>query len=366
MKKAFIFLIISHLYFLSYSQPDFIQGKWQTYFALANSVIEFDSTQNVSYEFQGDLMRWQLFGKYNSEGDSVFIHLFPLVQLLPAPGAESDTLLVFLIDQKTNKPLINNPVEVFYQKNIQKRLRSDSSGKVLIPDYYNVDSLDFFWSGLSFDYGRHYRVSFSSIKSNRMICRINYHGWQLYRSKSLPDKLKFYIKSEETLYKIGNKGAISKYYKGRRQDKLSALTNSGLLNYEMLDFGDTVYLQHYRLYNWITIDTFATTGEDEYLVLNNYQLPVHSGVNKYRILIKGEFRIFRHFELESSFDKVTIEKIDLSEAIHFSDITWYEMVNAKGQIVSSGQSKIVDCKKLPKGRYYLHYDNGLFKKLKKK
>ena len=141
----------------------------------------------------------------------------------------------------------------------------------------------------------------------------------------------------------------------RSESKLS-VDNSGVLNYKIKNFGDTFLLQHYVFYKWLTTDTFVN-ADSVFLILRNYQLPLHSGKNTFRIKSQFDKEYVKPFEVESKTDKITIDSKKVFDKIHLSGKTYYELYDNYGTIIKKGTGDTIDCSNLQTGHYYLNFDN---------
>ena len=94
---------------------------------------------------------------------------------------------------------------------------------------------------------------------------------------------------------------------------------------------------------------------------NNYSVKVnnHSGINKFRISqtdYKGP-KYSNTIQYRSSSPEVTFFPVKASKDITFSTETMYEIYDQYGNLVKKGVAKEVDISSLPKGPYYLNFDN---------
>ena len=141
-----------------------------------------------------------------------------------------------------------------------------------------------------------------------------------------------------------------------RDESIFSVDSSGILNYKIRTFGDVLYLQQFIVYQWVTVDTFACTNCD-YIDIKNYQLPLHSGRNEFHIYSQWSYRELKIFVVNSKKEKIKIEKKKVTDKINFSGNTSYYLYDERGMLVIKGNGNTVNCSKLSKGKYILHFDN---------
>jgi len=147
-----------------------------------------------------------------------------------------------------------------------------------------------------------------------------------------------------------------------RQYKVS-VEDSGLLKGLIVE-GDfrAYYIQHFRWGRWITLDTIKTQGKDT--VYFEFQLPAHSGENKYRIDFPytGGRKCGVICSFKQYFDVGETElynKKTRSDTIYFSNKTDYEIYDSTGKLISRGYSDKITNLNLDRGIYYISYDNKM-------
>jgi hypothetical protein len=138
-------------------------------------------------------------------------------------------------------------------------------------------------------------------------------------------------------------------------------TNEGLLKWVTRnETGILPYvIEQYKWNKWVPVGmvTGLGTGDPhEYI----FRVPMHSGKNKYRVKQKGLNATVKTSQEISSASLVNKPSFaipkDLS-SIDFSADTYYELYDAYGQIVRKGYGIQINLEKLPKGDYYICYDN---------
>jgi hypothetical protein len=129
------------------------------------------------------------------------------------------------------------------------------------------------------------------------------------------------------------------------------------------------YVQQYRWGRWVNVASVEGKGGPG---KQNYSVKVypHHGENKFRIYQNDHLhRTITSDEktYEIAKDSVVVEtKISkIKTQIKFSDITYYIIQNEYGEAISKGYDEQVDVADLPKGKYYLRYDNSWLEFTKK-
>lgn len=171
----------------------------------------------------------------------------------------------------------------------------------------------------------------------------------------------------DTLYII-NKNVIkvNEYlyiFNEERGEEIFSIDNNKFLNYKIKSFGDSIYLQQMRFHKWGNVAAFV--GKDS-VEINNFELPLHSGKNTFRI--KSNFyplEYLKQFEVTSDKDKIQLESKRISDKIQFNEPTFFELYDIDGILIKKGTSDFVDCKNLSEGKYILNYDNDWTKITKK-
>lgn len=127
-------------------------------------------------------------------------------------------------------------------------------------------------------------------------------------------------------------------------------------------------IEQYRWNKWVKV------GEEEGKGIgdnNDYTFKVstlHSGENQLRIKqvdYTSQPRYSKPVKYVSTLPEVTYTPVKVSTDITFSAETLYEIYDQFGNVVKKGFGKIVDCRNLSKGIYYLNYDNKTTEFIKK-
>ena len=118
-------------------------------------------------------------------------------------------------------------------------------------------------------------------------------------------------------------------------------------------------IEQFKWNKWIYISEIKGVGTPE----NNsysFQTTPHSGENKYRVKQVGFGTTSRYSESVayiSAIPKLSFASSHNSNDILFSSETMYEIYDYYGLIVKKGYGKQLNIANLPKGEYYLCYDN---------
>jgi len=118
-------------------------------------------------------------------------------------------------------------------------------------------------------------------------------------------------------------------------------------------------IQQYKWNKWVKGNTVAGTGKAG---PNTYRSTVllHAGQNKFRVSqtdYTGQPRTSKNCEFSNTAPAISFSPKKADKEIVFSALTDYEIFDQFGNIVKKGQGTKVDVQALPKGRYYLNYDN---------
>ena len=124
----------------------------------------------------------------------------------------------------------------------------------------------------------------------------------------------------------------------------------------------TYFVEQYRWNKWVKIGEVDGNGKvDE----NNYKFSVashvHSGENKFRakqIDYTGRPRPTKSTTFEDN-EQMVVSLINpkVKKTLDFSENTLYEIFDTFGNLVKKGYGKIINIDNLPKGLYYVNFDN---------
>lgn len=126
-------------------------------------------------------------------------------------------------------------------------------------------------------------------------------------------------------------------------------------------------IEQFRWNKWIKIgevEGIGTGDNHDY----SFQVTTHSGENKFRVKqvgYGGQSKVSQVVTLNSPTPELTFTATKNFTDIMFSGDTMYEIYDAYGTILKKGFGKSVKMDNLPKGNYYLCYDNTM-QELKKK
>ncbi len=215
----------------------------------------------------------------------------------------------------------------------------DSSGTVARDNYGDIS--DFHFTG-------HYSVRKDSIII--VYDTLTTLQRKIYRTQASK------IDNDTLLIINKNKIRVNKYlfvYNQDREEVIFKADSTGLLTYKVKDFDDQFLLSQFRFNQWVVIDTLSSPDND-YLDIKNYQLPIHSGTNEFRIIISN--KILKRFTVQSVKPIVKLSTKKVTDKIKFSSPTYYELFDSYGKLLMSGTADTIDCSKLTEGHYYINYD----------
>lgn len=159
-----------------------------------------------------------------------------------------------------------------------------------------------------------------------------------------------------------------------------SVDHAGILKWSTIEEqGKLPYIvEQYRWDKWVELGTVQGTGtpsaHDYSFDLNSTEyLRPHSGINKYRVR-QTDYQGRVRYSLETSYKlqeeaEVKIKDID-NKTITFTAETSYQIFDKYGEIANDkgkryiGYSSLIDISELPKGKYFLLYDNAKPKRIK--
>jgi hypothetical protein len=119
-------------------------------------------------------------------------------------------------------------------------------------------------------------------------------------------------------------------------------------------------VEHYRWQKWITvgeIDISDTVRKNVYA----FEPKTHSGLNQFRISHTdetGNIVYSKPIKFRSATAKeIFLTTTKVTEEITFTDETAYEIFDDKGNFISDGYGTSISITDLPKGKYWINYDN---------
>jgi hypothetical protein len=137
---------------------------------------------------------------------------------------------------------------------------------------------------------------------------------------------------------------------------------NGLLNFTTINEQESIpfIIEQYRWNKWIKIAEIQGKGKKK--GVNNYvfQTIPHSGENKFRVKQVGFGGAEKRSEsvtFKSKSGEVSYDINRESALVSFTRETLFEVYNMYGNVVKYGYGKELNVQNLPKGSYYLCYDN---------
>jgi hypothetical protein len=134
----------------------------------------------------------------------------------------------------------------------------------------------------------------------------------------------------------------------------------------------TYAIEQYRWNKWVKVGEVDGVGTP---VTNNYSFKIvpHSGKNQVRVRqtdYSGQPRLSKAAEFSSDVPDISFAPIKVKSDINFVASgkpieTMYEIYDQYGNIVKKGYGDKIDVSNLPKGGYFLNYDNKMGEFVKK-
>ena len=145
--------------------------------------------------------------------------------------------------------------------------------------------------------------------------------------------------------------------------------NEGVLKWTTKgETGKLPYLvEQFRWNKWVKIgetEGKGTSEENSYV----FKVTAHSGKNKFRVKqidYTGQPKLSDAVEYSSPLPEVSFSPAKVSKDIIFTEETMFEIYDQYGNVVKKGFTKTIDASNLPKGVYYLNYDNKMGEFIKK-
>jgi hypothetical protein len=118
-------------------------------------------------------------------------------------------------------------------------------------------------------------------------------------------------------------------------------------------------IEQFRWKKWVKageIKSKDTTG------FNSYALEINpnTGQNSFRIKFKDEKSketTSKEIKYTQPGKEIMIVTEKVKDRIAFTATTMYEIVDEAGNLITTGTEKYIDTSELPKGKYYINYDN---------
>jgi len=121
-------------------------------------------------------------------------------------------------------------------------------------------------------------------------------------------------------------------------------------------------IEQYRWNRWLKIGSVPSNGKSDMFTASlSLEEWIHSGENKFRIKVCAPFCFYsREIKLEMPETQPDVFANQYQgKPLQFSAVTHYEVYDTYGNVIKSGVGKSVDLKELPRGLYYLAYDNKI-------
>ncbi|MEI6822249.1 MAG: hypothetical protein WCL51_09940 [Bacteroidota bacterium] len=118
-------------------------------------------------------------------------------------------------------------------------------------------------------------------------------------------------------------------------------------------------VEQYRWRKWIKaaeVKNTDTTSRNNYTV----EISPNTGQNLFRIIFKdsqGKETYSKETKYVVPGREITIVTEKIKDRIEFSSPTMYEVLDANGKVLITGEEKYIDTSALPKGKYTVNYDN---------
>ncbi|HSH66947.1 MAG TPA: hypothetical protein VLB84_14430 [Bacteroidia bacterium] len=131
-------------------------------------------------------------------------------------------------------------------------------------------------------------------------------------------------------------------------------------------------VEQFRWNKWVKVGEVegnGTPAENSY----SFKITPHSGKNQFRVKqidYTGQPKLSKTVDFKSDVPDISFSPTKVSKEINFSSSnkpieTMFEIYDQFGNIVKRGYASNVDVSNLPKGAYYLNYDNKMGEFIKK-
>ena len=148
------------------------------------------------------------------------------------------------------------------------------------------------------------------------------------------------------------------------------INNSGILKWTAKnESGSLPYvIEQFKWNKWVYVGEVQGVGTAENHDYS-FQISTHSGENKFRVKqvgLEATPKVSSPVIINSGTDKPSYMITKDNKAIQYTIETDFEIYDAFGSVVKKGFGKQTDIANLPKGKYYLCYDNQVSEFDKKK
>lgn len=129
----------------------------------------------------------------------------------------------------------------------------------------------------------------------------------------------------------------------------------------------TFELEQYRWDEWITMAVVEAQNSPFQRIYSTQAYP-HSGKNLFRVTYTdslGNTFYSPDIKYTSKNPTVQLKSTKVKNIIEFSSPTYYQLFNESGTLISQGFEETINVGDLPKGKYFLRYDNTTVNIVKK-
>lgn len=120
-------------------------------------------------------------------------------------------------------------------------------------------------------------------------------------------------------------------------------------------------VEQFRWQKWITVGEVYVSPDSAKKTSFSCEIKTHSGQNTFRVShtdTKGNVTYSKVLKfINPAVKEVILQSQKVTDNINFSSETAYEIFDEKGTFLSDGTASQIDITKLPKGKYWVNYDN---------
>lgn len=127
-------------------------------------------------------------------------------------------------------------------------------------------------------------------------------------------------------------------------------------------------IEQYRWNKWVVLGDMEPQGSDTNEYVFELGECLHYGENQFRVSqTTGDLTQFSAIVQyqDAAVNEVVCKKYSVKETIELSGYSLYELYDSHGNLKKRGYKQTIDLSNLPKGTYYLNYDNKM-EEIKKK
>lgn len=124
--------------------------------------------------------------------------------------------------------------------------------------------------------------------------------------------------------------------------------------------GDGIFVvEQFRWKKWVKageLKSKDTTGFNSYV----YEINPNTGQNLFRVKFindKSKETVSKEIKYTQPGKEIMIVTEKVKDRIAFTATTMYEIIDESGNLITSGSEKYIDTSELPKGKYFINYDN---------